>query len=83
MPSSVMLRSVALVRTSFPEERIAYINRENRISELRTTLAVTSNRSTLQLASYCLMTEAIRFSETSVLTRSTLHHIPDDVIVHI
>jgi hypothetical protein len=39
---------VALVRTDVSEERIASIIRMTRIGELRTTLAVTSNRSTLQ-----------------------------------
>jgi hypothetical protein len=49
MPSSVMLRRVALVRTDTAEERIASIIRATRIGELGTTLAVTSNRSMLRL----------------------------------
>jgi hypothetical protein len=45
-----MLRRVALGRTNVSEEHIAYIIRVERISELRTTLAVTDNPSTLR---YC------------------------------
>jgi hypothetical protein len=48
MPSSGMLRPVALVRTDVSEESIASIIRVTRIGELGTTLAVTSNRSTLR-----------------------------------
>jgi hypothetical protein len=47
MPSSGMLHRVALVRTEVSEERIASIIMVTGISELG-TLAVTSNRSTLQ-----------------------------------
>jgi hypothetical protein len=38
---------VAVVRTDISEERIAFIIRVKKVSELGTTLAVTSNRSTL------------------------------------
>jgi hypothetical protein len=48
MPSSGMLRHVALVRTVVSEERTASIVKAKRISELGTTLAVTSNRNALQ-----------------------------------
>jgi hypothetical protein len=48
MPSSGMLRRVALVRTDVPEERSASIMRVTRIGELGTTLAVISNRRTLR-----------------------------------
>jgi hypothetical protein len=41
------LRRVAIVRTDISEERIAFIIRVTRSRELGTTLAVTSNRSTL------------------------------------
>jgi hypothetical protein len=47
MPSSGMLRDVALVKTGILEERIASIIRVTRIGELG-TLAVTSNWSTLR-----------------------------------
>jgi hypothetical protein len=44
MPSSGMLRRVALVRTDVSEERMASIITVTRIGELGTTLAGTSNR---------------------------------------
>jgi hypothetical protein len=47
MPSFGMFRHVALVITDVSEERIASIIKVKRISELGTTLAVTSNRSKL------------------------------------
>jgi hypothetical protein len=47
MASSGMLRRVALVRTDVSEELSASI-RVTRIGELGTTIAVTSNRRTLQ-----------------------------------
>jgi hypothetical protein len=49
MASCGMLRHVALVRTDVSEELSASISRVKRIGELGTTLAVTSNRSTLIL----------------------------------
>jgi hypothetical protein len=70
MPSPGMLRSVALVTTDVSEERTASIIMLTRRGELG-TFAVTSNRNTLR---------TMRFSETSVLTRSTLRHIPEDDI---
>jgi hypothetical protein len=48
MSSSGMLGRVALVRTDVSEERIASIIAVTRIGEIRTTLAVTSSRSTLR-----------------------------------
>jgi hypothetical protein len=47
MPSSGMLRRVALVRTDVTEELSASFISETRIGELGTTLAVTSNGRTL------------------------------------
>jgi hypothetical protein len=64
---------VALVRTDVSEEFSAYFIRVTRIGELGTTLAVTSNRRTASVVSsspilVTLMKEALRSSETSVLT---------------
>jgi hypothetical protein len=47
MPSSGMLRRVALVRTDVSEESIAYINRVTRIDKLGAALALPSKRNTL------------------------------------
>jgi hypothetical protein len=51
MPSSGVLRRVALVKTDVSEGRSASIIRLRRIGELGTTLAVTSNRISSQRAS--------------------------------
>jgi hypothetical protein len=48
MVSSGVLRRVALVRTDVSEELSASFIRVTRIGELGTTLAVTSNKSTLR-----------------------------------
>jgi hypothetical protein len=48
MVSSGMLRSVALIKTDVSEEHSASIIGVTRIGELGTTIAVTSNRRTLQ-----------------------------------
>jgi hypothetical protein len=60
---------VVRVRTDILEESIASIIRVERISELGTTLAVTSNRSTLQRT----------FSSPTI---ATWLHIPEDGIFH-
>jgi hypothetical protein len=61
-----MLCRVALIRTEVSEECIAFIVRVTRISELGTTLAVTSDRSTLlRNAMY----------NTTKLYYTTLHYI--------
>jgi hypothetical protein len=70
MASSGMLRHVALVTTDVSEELRSYIIRVTRIGELRTTLAVTSNRRTMR-----------RNTETSVLSRATRRNIPENGIL--
>jgi hypothetical protein len=85
-----MLRRVSLVRTDVSEELSTYI-RVARIGELGTTLAVTSNRHTLRRNTKLLVTASVvpstpilvtLSSETSVLTRATRRHIPEDTILH-
>jgi hypothetical protein len=93
----VTLRREVLVKTDVSEECIASIIRVT-IVELGTTSAVNSNRSTFlrsmlqllvtaevpsSLILVSMMMEAIRSSETSVLTRSTLRNIPEDGILDV
>jgi predicted HAD superfamily phosphohydrolase YqeG len=79
MPSSGMLRRVALVRTDISEELSASINWVTRIGEVGITLAVTSNRHTLRrITIFCM---ALRSSETSVLTRVTRRNMQEDAIL--
>jgi hypothetical protein len=75
-----MLHCVAFVRTDVSEELSASIIRVTRIGELGTTLAITSNRHSVVCVT--LVIEALNSSETSVLTRTTGHNIPEDAILH-
>jgi hypothetical protein len=79
MPSSGMLRHVAVVRTDLSEDCSSSIIKVTRISELGATLAVTRNRCTLRRNT--LMMEALRSSKTLVLTRATCCNIPEDGIL--
>jgi hypothetical protein len=91
-----MLHRVVLVTTDVSEEFSASIFMVIRISELGTTLAVTSNRRTLLRNSkwvisssvpstpipVTLMMEALSSFETSVLTRTTWSNVPEDGFFH-
>jgi hypothetical protein len=69
MVSSEMLRRVALVRTDVSEEELsASFIRVTRIGVPSSPILVT-------------LMEALRSSETSVLTRATRRNIPEDTIL--
>jgi hypothetical protein len=70
-----MLRLVALVRTGVSEELTKVLLR----SVLR--LLVTVNVAPSSPILVTLMMKAIRFPETSVVTRATQHHISEDGIL--
>jgi hypothetical protein len=87
MVSSGMLRRMAIVRTDVLEEPSASIIGVPRIGELGRTLAVTNNRrvtANVAPSSPILVTltmEALRSSETLVLTRATRRIISEDGIL--
>jgi hypothetical protein len=64
------------VRSDVSEERIASITFHRTVLQLLVTANVVSS----SLILFALMMEAIRSSETSVLTRATWRHIPDDIL---
>jgi ABC-type taurine transport system substrate-binding protein len=80
MVSSGMLHCVAHVGTDISEALSASFIRVTRVGELGTTLAVTSVVPSSPIL-VTLMKEAIRSSETSVLTKATWHNIPEDNIL--
>jgi hypothetical protein len=69
-----MLRRFALSRTDVSRELSASIIRATRICEIVKALAVISDRRTLR--------RTFPSSETSVLTRATVHHIPGNGILY-
>jgi hypothetical protein len=76
MASSGTLRHIALVRTDVSEEFSTSVVRVPRISELGTTLAITSNRSRYE-------EEMLSSSETSVRTGAIRRTIPEDAILQL
>jgi hypothetical protein len=83
MPSSWVLRRVALVLYDVSEKRSASIVRVTRIDELGTTLAETSNRRMLRRNTILvtLVMGVLRPSETSLRTRATRRNISEDDIL--
>jgi hypothetical protein len=77
MPSSEMLRRVALVITNVTKELSASIIRVTRIGSVLRLLVTANAVSSLPIL-VSLIIDAIRSTETSVLTRATRPNIPED-----
>jgi hypothetical protein len=75
-----MWRLVAFVRTDVSEKCVASVIMVQRISKLRTTLVVINDNPSSLIRSN-VMIKVTSFSETSVLTKSTRHHNPEDGIL--
>jgi hypothetical protein len=82
MPSSGTLHRVVVVRDYFSEEFTTSIIKMERIGELGTTLAVTSNIVHSSSSLFTLMMQVICSSETSIFIRATLRNIQEDCIHH-
>jgi hypothetical protein len=76
MPSSGMLRRMALVGTDVSEERIVLLHSVPQLLFIANVVPISSILLTL-------MIEVILSSKTSVLTRATRRNISEDGILHI
>jgi hypothetical protein len=83
MPSSAMLRGVIVVRADVSEQRNASISgqKESASYELLRLLATANVVPNSPILGTLIM-EALRSSDTSVLTRVTRRYIPGDDILH-